>query len=150
MDGPTHPYLGASASCWALYGEVLAREYADPRLFVGNQVTVDTYAVQHPGVPERRSVQSVAIHLMTLALWLERGADPRAGSPLHARMASRAEYSWLEPPEPNGRLTVAHVHAAKTVDEHREAVRAWAVDVWEAWSPHHATVRAWLSRALGP
>ena len=29
-EGPTHPYLGASSSCWALYGEILAREYSDP------------------------------------------------------------------------------------------------------------------------
>jgi hypothetical protein len=31
VNGPTHPYLGASASCWAVYGEVLAREYGEYR-----------------------------------------------------------------------------------------------------------------------
>lgn len=30
VEGPTHAYLGASPACWALYGEVLAREYSDP------------------------------------------------------------------------------------------------------------------------
>src|SRR5436190_1879442 len=34
-DGPTHPYLGASPGCWAVYGEVLAREYGEyPRQYV--------------------------------------------------------------------------------------------------------------------
>jgi hypothetical protein len=34
-----------------------------------------------PGVPERRSIQSVTLHLITLCLVLEDGADPRAGLP---------------------------------------------------------------------
>ena len=35
-----------------------------------HRLSVDTYAVQHPGVPERRSIQSVAVHLMCLCLVL--------------------------------------------------------------------------------
>src|SRR5918992_2105890 len=86
VDGPKHPYLGASASCLALYGEVLAREYSDPALLSIHQLTVDAYAVQHPGVPDRRTRQSVALHLLTLCLFLERGADPRHGPALHKRL----------------------------------------------------------------
>jgi len=55
------------------------------------------------------------------------------------------ELTWLEPPRPNGTLTVADVLAA---DDHRAAVRAWARDVWDAWSAHHATVESWLEHAL--
>ena len=58
--GPTHPYIGACPACWALFGDVLAREYGDPAYFRPHQVTVDTYAVQHPGTPERRSIQARA------------------------------------------------------------------------------------------
>jgi hypothetical protein len=30
---------------------------------------------------------------------------------------------------------------------HAASVEAWARDVWEAWRPHHETVRGWLDRA---
>ena len=95
-----------------MYGEVLAREYGDPAYFRIHQLTVDTYAVQHPGTPERRSIQSVALHLITLGLVLERGADPSAGPRLHRRLASRPAFHWLEPPRPIGRITVADVRRA--------------------------------------
>jgi hypothetical protein len=149
VDGPTHPYIASTAACWRLYGDVLAREFEHPELFAFHQLTVDAYAVQHPGRPERRSIQSVAVHLMTLALWLDRGADPRAGSALHKRVVSRPEYVWLEPPQPNGTLTVADVHRAATREQHTNAVWAWARDVWQAWEVHHLTVNGWIDRALG-
>jgi hypothetical protein len=148
QEGPTHAYLGASAACWALFGAVLAREFGDPAYFRLHQLTVDTYAVQHPGRPERRSIRSVALHLITLCLVLEDGVEPRDGPKLHARLAKRGSFRWLEPPRPNGRLTVADVLRAKTPAEHERAVEAWARDVWAAWQAHHATVRAWIEQLL--
>jgi hypothetical protein len=144
--GPAHAYIGASPECWALYGELLAREYSDRDYARVHQLTVDTYAVQHPGVPERRAIQSVGLHLVTLCLVLEDGADPREGPNVHARLARRAPFDWLEPPSPNGRITVADVLEASTPSEHEQLVEAWARDVWAAWAPHHATVRGWLDR----
>jgi hypothetical protein len=146
--GPTHAYIGASPACWALYGEVLAREYDDPRYARLHQITVDTYAVQHPGVPERRSIQSVALHLITLCLVLEDGADPREGPTLHGRLAESSSFHWLEPPSSNGHITVVDVLRARTPTEHERMVEAWARDVWSAWSQHHATVRDWIERTL--
>ena len=58
------------ARCWALYGELLAREYSNQDY---------TYAVQHPGAPDRRTIQSLALHLITLCLALEEGLDPPEG-----------------------------------------------------------------------
>jgi hypothetical protein len=147
--GPVHSYLGSSPACWALYGEVLAREYSDPACFRVHQLTVDAYAVQHPGVPERRSIQSVALHLVTLCLVLERGADPAAGPQLHKHLTKRGGFRWLEPPEPNGQITVADVHRAATATEHRCSVQAWAREVWGAWAAHHTTVRHWIADGLG-
>jgi Family of unknown function (DUF5946) len=148
-DGPTHPYIGSSPACWALFGEILAREFNDPAYFRLHQVTVDTYAVQHPGVPERRSIQSVGLHLMTLCLMLEDGVDPREGPQLHKRMVTRPTFHWLTPPEPNGDITVETVLAAQSTSQHEELVETWARDVWNAWSPHHGTVRTWLDQSLG-
>jgi Family of unknown function (DUF5946) len=147
-EGPTHPCFGASPACWELFGEVLAREFGDPAYFRVHQLTVDTYVVQHPGRPERRSIQSVALHRITLCLVLEDGVEPREGPNLHARLGKRGAFRWLEPPRPNGRLTVASVLRARTPDEHERAVEAWARDVWTAWQGHHATVRAWIEQFL--
>ena len=54
MDGPTHPYVLSSAGCWAAYGELLALEYEDRTYAVVNRLSVDTYAVQHPGIDRGR------------------------------------------------------------------------------------------------
>jgi hypothetical protein len=148
-DGPVHPYLGCSPPCWALYGEVLARDYGNPAYFRVHQLTVDAYAVQHPGVPERRTIQSLALHLITLCLVIERGADPDDGPALHRRLAKGPGFRWLEPPRPLGRVTVADVHRAASAAEHERRVRTWAADVWAAWEPHHATIRDWIERSLG-
>lgn len=29
QEGPTHRYMESSPGCWAVYGEVVAREYSD-------------------------------------------------------------------------------------------------------------------------
>ena len=126
-----------------LYGELLAREFSNATLFKQvHQLTVDAYAVQHPGQPERRAIQSVGLHLSTLCLVLEHNADPADGPKLHRRLVRNRDFVWLNPPQPNGTITVATVLAS---DDHPAAVRAWASDVWEAWKPHHETVENWLT-----
>lgn len=144
----THPSFGASASCWQLYGELLAREFQDPSSFPLHQMTVDVYAVQHPRVDSRRGIRSTALHLMTLALWIEDGTDPRHGPLLHRRMAGSLDFGRLEPPRPNGTMTVVDVLAADSPDRHAALVRAWGEDIWRAWEPHHETVRRWLRESL--
>ncbi len=118
--------MRSSPACWARYGEILAREFGDPDYFALHQVTVDTYAAQHPGVAERRAIQSVGLHLMTLCVVLEDGADPREGPKLHRRMVRRPAFAWLDPPSMDGRLTVADVLPAENPSEHGRLVRAWA------------------------
>ena len=132
-DGPTHEYIGASPGCWAIFGEVSARGSAV------DQLRVDAYAAQHPGVPSRRSIQSVAVHLISLCLQLEHGATPaRAREAIIAALAMAYRFVWLDPPSFEGALTILDVAAGADV-------RAWAESVWRAWAPHHDTVRAWLS-----
>ena len=71
--GPTHRYIGAPGAVLGALREVLAREYSDFRYASVHQLTVDSYAAQHPGEPSRQSIQSVAVHLISLHLMLERG-----------------------------------------------------------------------------
>jgi hypothetical protein len=149
VEGPTHAYYGEAPGCWALYGEVLAREYGDFRFGRVHHLTVDAYAAQHPGLPERRTIQSVAVHLIGLHLALERGVAP--GDLVRARRAAAdrsAQFRWLEPPVSRGDVTVRDVHAAgDDPDAHGRLVRAWASGAWQAWAPYHAQIRAWAAAA---
>jgi hypothetical protein len=148
-DGPTHPYIGASPACWALYGELLARDYSAGEYPPHHRLAVDTYAVQHPGRPGRRAIQSVGAHLMRLCLVLERGVfSDRVDSAMRAIMANPPEYRWLDPPEPNGTITVRDVLQAPDVPALAAEVETWARDLWSAWSPHHPTIRAWLDHSV--
>ncbi len=147
VDGPVHWYLESSPSCWAAYGELLAREYGDPAFREVHRLTVDAYAVQHPGRPTPQSIQSVTVHLISLYAVLERGFSNRAALALIRRCASRADFRWLEPPASRGDLTVASVLEARTADAHAQAVRAWARSAWGAWSEHHAQVALWFQQA---
>ena len=143
-DGWTHPYIGASPACWERYGCVLERAYADPLRREVLQLAVDAYACQHPGEAGRRSAQSVALHLVTLCMVLEQGADPREGPKLHRRMVARPDvFTWLTPPHDRGHHTVLDVLDGKA---YAAAVTAWAEAVWGAWEEHHDTVRAWVGR----
>lgn len=149
-DGPTHAYYGAAPGCWALYGEVLAREYGDYRYARLHRLTVDSYAAQHPGRPEPRAIQSVAVHLVGLQLSLE---QPEAGRPLEPILQAAADASdelhWLAPPPSPGAMTVVDVHrAGDDAAAHLAAVRAWAESVWAAWAPHHGQVREWAALAV--
>lgn len=146
VDGPGPEYLLASPACWAAYGELLAAQYQDPARRGFHQLAVDAYGVQHPGpVHEHRAVQSLALHLMTLCLFLEHGVDPALGSDLHRRMADHPVFAPLDPPVGRGGLTVLDVPAHAAPGDVRVAVRAWAAGAWDAWHTHHPTVRSWLA-----
>ena len=145
----THAYIGASAACWATFGELLAREFGDMVYGRLHRFTVDVYMVQHPGEGDRRQRQSVAVHLIGLCHWLEHGLDGRraivATQTLMRR--GRRDWPWLAPPT-EYEMTVGDVLAAQSGPEHERLVRRWAELTWQAWQPHHDVVRRWASDAL--
>ncbi|HKA23670.1 MAG TPA: DUF5946 family protein [Candidatus Eisenbacteria bacterium] len=144
VQAPGHRYIGCSPGCWALFGEVLAREYSDFRYARVHGLTVDAYAVQHPGEPSAHAIASVGLHLQRLHWVLELGYDGVRATRVMQRAAERKrELTWLEPPAERGSMTVVDVQRATTPEEHVERVRAWAAEVWQAWSVHHETVRHW-------
>lgn len=142
-DGAVHPYIGASAGCWAAYGQVLAREYGEFGYPEVHRLTVDTYAVQHPGRPSRQSIQSVAVHLIGLYLTLERRMNSRATVSVIRAAVNRGGFTWLDPPANPSDLTILTIIDASDIAEHTDRVERWARTVWDAWSAHAATVRAW-------
>jgi hypothetical protein len=145
-DGPKHAYLGASAACWELYQHLARPSSAQPDATRVRRLVQDAYAAQHPGVQQRRSVQSVAVHLMDLCLLLERDGEIRRLVPVLGRMPARRtlDLHWLEPPAARGSMTVADALHGNAGDLRAAHVEAWAREVWAAWEPHHATVRGWL------
>lgn len=144
IEGPTHRYMESSPGCWAAYGQILAREYSDVTFAKNHRLTVDAYAIQHPGQPSPQSIQSVCLHLVSLQLVLERNVDQSTATGILPRLAARKDmFNWLEPPDTLGEFTVTNVLAATSAMEHREAVVDWAKSVWRAWETHHHAVREW-------
>jgi len=145
IQGPVHRYMTSSPGCWAVYGEILAREYNNPGFFEVHRLTVDAYAVQHPGSTDRQSIQSVGVHLVRLCLFLEHGLSAEHANDAMLKAAkNKHRFRWLKPPESLGGITAADVAKAGSIDRHKELVRAWAQSAWDAWSDHHQTVRSWL------
>lgn len=146
FDGPTHPYIGASAACWAVYGDVLGREYGEFGYPEIHRLTVDAYAVQHPGVESRRSSQSVAIHLIALHLWFDEGmSSTEIQDAIRATIAHGKAYEWFTPPSYENALTIVNVCGAADLADHVKRVEAWGRSVWDAWAAHHEKVREWAS-----
>ncbi|GAB4186579.1 MAG: hypothetical protein OHK0057_12200 [Thermoflexibacter sp.] len=140
LAGKPHKYIGASQGCWNLYGEVLAKEYGEynyPQLI--HRLTVDTYAIQHPGEPIRQAIQSVNVHLISLYLILVKGYDGETATKKMGEILSKdPRFEWLEPPSPIGHITIADVLTATNQEEHEKKVREWADNVWTNWYSKHA------------
>lgn len=143
QSGEPYRYIGTIPGCWEIYGQILAKEYGEYSYPEDvHRLTVDTYAVQHPGKPGRQSIQSVNGHLASLHLVLEQHfTGKRATAALGAILKHADRFVWLEPPEPNGRMTVIDVVKAASLQEHKELVERWANDVWASWARHHDTIR---------
>jgi len=104
--------------------------------------------VQHPGVAERRAIQSVGAHLVGLHLVLERGLPPdKLSAALQRLLARPPAWHWLTPPEPNGPLTMGSLAEAVSgpAPAFAEAIEAYVRGVWSAWAVHHAQVAAWAA-----
>lgn len=146
--GATHAYIGASAACWAAFGELLASEFQNPAYGWIHRHTVDAYTVQHPGIDDQRQRQSVALHLIGLCHWLKHGMEARQLIPITGRLADEdRDWPWLTPPT-TYELTVLDVLRARDADEHGHLVREWAESVWRTWEPHHELIRRWADEAL--
>lgn len=138
IEGPTHEYMLSVPGCWMLYGKVLAEEYAsenyDPD---SHRITVDTYAVTHPGKNERRAVQSVNIHLIRLYYIFERNLKGESLLRVIKNASENEElhttFEWLEPPSFENTLKITDVVKAESMSEHKKIVYLWGKSVWKVW-----------------
>ena len=145
--GVIHRYMLSTPGCWAQYGELLAREYSDPRYMAAHALTVDAYAVQHPGVEGPQVISSVHVHLASLIAYFERDVVLSALPTLKQQVvAFKTSFDWLLPPSSLGERNVGSVLAATSPQQHRECVEAWAKSALAAWSAHHDTIRRLLDK----
>jgi hypothetical protein len=146
-----HAYIGASASCWAVFSALANANQPHLNPHPGLALLVDAYAAQHPGTPSDQSIQSVAVHLLALfgvfeagyrpdqALWLRQRPLRDGRRPKHAR------FTWLEPPPLDRGLTVAQIAAGPDPQERTRLALDYTHQVWGAWeSLHGGTIRSWF------
>lgn len=108
-------------------------------------LAVDAYAVQHPGLTDRQSIQSVGVHLVRLCLFLEHGLSAEnANDAMLEAGKDKKSFTYLEPPLNLGAITAADVADAQSQNEHKVIVRKWAQSAWNAWSDYQDTIRLWL------
>lgn len=148
-DGPTHRYFGASPACWAAYGKILEREYADPAFFKNHHMTVGAYALQHPGDKSPQAVQSVNIHLISTTFMFKYKARPEnviaaMRTISAASKKDSALFSWLKPPQSLGDITVLDLLPLTQLDDHLKHVKNWAHQTWQAWATHHISAETHL------
>jgi hypothetical protein len=125
-----------------MHGEMSAHLLSDPLTIAYRQLCADTYAVQHPGSPNRQAIQSVAGHLISLYAQLERDVPTPSVHGILRRALHRADhYHWLVPPSFDGVRTVGHF--LSRLDRPAIAAREWAADAWQAWAPHREQIVHW-------
>ena len=138
-----------TGSCRADYQALLERERADLRYMRVHPLSVDAYAVQHPGEQSDASASRVGMHLVSLYAQLMLDASHRDLKQIRRQAAETIEFRWLPPPEMSVQLGVRHALKADSPEAHRERVQAWALSVWRAWHPHSEQVMSWARRILG-
>ncbi len=150
LSGSTHRYMNSAPGCWKLYGELLAREFSDYYDADTHGLTVDTYAVTHPGEPQRVTVQSVNIHLLRLYFRLEKDVPGDSAPVLMRKILGNKELvsrlTWLEPPSFEHTMNITDALEAGSFDEHMELARAWAESAWGAWKALHLATIEQLAR----
>ena len=145
VEGPIHAYMTSSPACWAAFNAVMAREYSDPALMSVHRLSVDAWAVQHPGDGSRRAIQSVGLHLARLMVQIEQGLEGEAANAAMLRFARRKASLPELPPRDRYTVTVADVVEATEPEAHRLAVRSWATAVLANWSDQHDLIRRWAA-----
>lgn len=153
IDGPVHEYMESTPGCWAAYTRVLALQYENYQLLHDvHHLTADTYAVQHPGEPSRKSIQSVCAHLVAQHFYLDRGLDgDTTRAQLKRFLDSEPEMAWLEPPDFAGTVNVGYVLAATGEQDHMRRVREWGTSVYGRWRERHGVaIDDMVRRTFGP
>ena len=143
FDGPIHDYMTSSPACWHIFGQILAAEYSTPSLMGVHRLSVDTYAVQHPGDRSRRAIQSVGLHLARLMVQLKSDITPEYTNTLMRRFTKHKSTLKALTPPAAFRMTVADISPHIGTENHANIVRKWAHATWQDWRHAHDYIRNW-------
>jgi hypothetical protein len=127
-EGPSHPYMVSAAGCWERYCSLEEWKscLGGEELIGIVQDLVDCFAVQHATSTDRRNVQSVAVHLMSLCSEMERGVTGRQRRARIGRWVGR-DYPVLDPRPAGYLITISDVATAPP------AVMTWRISrCWRA------------------
>ena len=145
-NGPVHAYMTSSPACWAAFGRLLAAEYENATLMRVHRLSVDAYALQHPGDRgDRRARQSVGLHLARLYRSLElglKGAD--ANRPMLEFTSRKEDLPTLAPPAVFT-MTMADIDHAVGGADHTATVERWARTTPDDWRHAHDAIRAFIA-----
>lgn len=149
MDGPVHAYMTSSPACFNIFTRILASEYSDPSLLPTHRLSVDTYAVQHPGSEKtRQQIQSVGLHLARLSLQTRRLSSPRAANDVMLGLGQhKSTLRYLEPPKAFS-MTICDIEPYIGSDKHASKIKEWAMQTWSDWSDHHDYIHSWVAKHL--
>ncbi|MEO1238837.1 MAG: DUF5946 family protein [Pseudomonadota bacterium] len=147
IEGPTHAYMAGSAACFAAFNRVLATEYADRSLLKTHRLTVDTYAVQHPGAQAtRREIQSMGLHLARLYVQLRAPKSPKETNDVMLGFSKhKSTLKALVAPY-RFTMTIADVAPHAGTSRRAARVRAWAGATWADWAGQHDYIRGWVAK----
>ncbi len=135
--GETHKYLLSSPSCWAKYGQILEKEYSNQDYFKAHRLTVDAYALQHPGIKNSQTIQSSIVHLASLHMIFHEKVRHEQAVIEMARLTNyKDQFLWLAPPQNMFAVNVDDILKASTAEEHYLLVRKWALFVYQQWHEH--------------
>ena len=149
IAGPTHRYLGSSPGCWAAFTALPHGGMAGPAESPHGAMTVDAFAVQHPGQPGSSSTPSVWIHLAAMQLVLEGGWPTDRLVEIRRAVADANDgWPWLTPPRSMGGIGAIDVTLAPAA-EVAAVVRAWVEGAYGAWAECHAPIRELTARLFG-
>lgn len=134
IEGPVHSYMASTPGCWAAYGQVLTREYENAVLFAAShRLTVDAYALQHPGYLKcRQALQSVWVHFTALYLALDE-RRPHAHIPAIMQRLTKRAFPIIERMPTCFAVTHRDVLDAPA-SQHIASVQRWANCAYEEWS----------------
>ena len=126
---------------------MLAYEYEHPALMHINPLTVDAYAVQHPGEPGPQTIQSLNAHLASLYAHFEYNEPLERLADVRRRVVALGDgLDWMAPPSFAHTVSVNDVWSARAEEAHVAAVRRWASAALAHWRDHHARIAELLAR----
>lgn len=141
VEGEIHRYMLSSPKCWSLYEELLAREYQNPKYMSIHTLTVDAYALQHPGENNQQANSSVYVHLLSAYAYFVKKKTIKELVIVKKRATTLSKnLPRLFPVPESYSLRLDTVLKATTAKEREEFVIAWTNSVFLSWKQHHKAI----------